>query len=201
MMFLCFQRLVESLKLPTQINTRSKFIYCQHCCLERCHPHLIKPETFTLTQRASSLQPLTDRPWTAVCQLLLSSHSTQLHPCTRPVDLTPRTPRPSCEPSPALWLPRSSIITDRQAPHFTTQRVTSSQQHMGSPQSLRHLCALLSPLPAMDTLPISPKRYLFFPFTFSAMLVFALHSQGTSSLIFQVKYLQDILKFQNQLLS
>ncbi|KAG7244352.1 hypothetical protein INR49_004052 [Caranx melampygus] len=44
--------------------------------------------------------------------------------------------------------PRSSIITDRQAPHFTTQPVTSSQQHMVSPEPLGHLCALQSPPPA-----------------------------------------------------
>lgn len=81
------------------------------------------------TESASLLHPLTSWPWSAACQLLLSSHltATPAH-LFRPSN--PRKPRHDWRPTAAPVSPRSSIIIDRQASHFTSQLLTSSQ-HVG----------------------------------------------------------------------
>ena len=112
-----------------------------------------------LTQRASLLQPLTAWPWAALCQLLPSS---QLQRRSHPVYLAPWTPRPSCTPASALRVSAYLLsLTDR-VPHLTTQPVTSSQQHVGSAQSLRDLCALSSSLPRFTTDTLTPNTYILF---------------------------------------
>lgn len=78
----------------------------------------------------------------------LPTHTAQQQQSIRPVDLTSEhLGRPAAQPS----SPHSFIITDREASHLTTQLITSSQQHMGSPRSLRHLCH-------------QPHQAIYFPF-------------------------------------
>lgn len=100
-------------------------------------------------EEASSLQPLTHWPWTAVCQLLPSSHLT-----ATPVHLFSLS-NPSCRPAAALQVPTHLLsLTDR---HHTNKLP---------------ICGLSSvsqtPLPCFR-LPITP-NWFSFSFTFSANL-------------------------------
>lgn len=80
-------------------------------------------------EEASSLQPLTHWPWTAVCQLLPSSHltATPVHLCSLSNPWKPPVDRPLPCKSPLIYY------------HWQTGTTLTSSQYVGSPQSLRLL--------------------------------------------------------------